>query len=84
MRVCVRLRTEGPNLQGGFRIISDEHPRRDHLADGPLSSLCAPSPSLSSFGAASVVMCCSARPASSSAPSVIPEDRLGRIIPVET
>ena len=45
----------------------DERPRRHHLADGPLSSLYAPSPSLSSFGAASVMMCCSARPASSSA-----------------
>ena len=56
----------------------DEYPRRHHLADGPLSSLYAPSPSLSSFGAASVIMCCSARPASSSAPFVLPEDRIGR------
>ena len=54
------------------------HPRRHHLADGPLSSLYTPSPSLSSFGAASVMMCCSARPACSSAPSVLPEDRIGR------
>ena len=54
----------------------DKHPRRHHLADGPLSSLYAPSPSLSSVGAASVMMCCSARPASSSAPSVLPEDRI--------
>ena len=58
----------------------DEHPRRHHLADGPLSSLYAPSPSLSSFGAASLMMCCSARPASSSAPSVLPEDLIGRNI----
>ena len=58
----------------------DEHPRRHHLADGPLSSLYAPSRSLSSFGAASVMMGCSARPASSSAPSVLPEDRIGRNI----
>ena len=60
------------------QMMPDEHPRRHHLADGPLSSLYAPSPSLSSFGAASVMMCCSARPASSSAPSVLPEDRIGR------
>ena len=40
----------------------DEHPRRHHLADG--SSLYAPSPSLSSFSAASVMLCCSAPPAS--------------------
>ena len=58
------------------QMTPDEHPRL-HLADGPLSSLYAPSPSLSSFGAASV-MCCSARPASSSAPSELPEDRIGR------
>ena len=51
----------------------DEHPRHRHLADGPLSSLYAPSPSLSSFGAASVMMCCSARPASSRAPSALPK-----------
>ena len=38
------------------------------------------SPSLSSFGAASVMMCCFARPASSSAPSVLPEDSIGRNI----
>ena len=62
------------------RMTPDEHPRRHHLADGPLSSLYAPSPSLSSFGAASVMMCCSARPASSRAPSVLPEDRVGRNI----
>ena len=30
------------------------------------------------FGAASVMMCCSARPASSSAPSVLPDDQIGR------
>ena len=55
-------------------------PRRHRLADGQLSSLYAPLPSFSSFGAASVMMCCSARPASSSAPSVLPEDRIGRTI----
>ena len=58
----------------------DEHPRRHHLADGPLSSLYAPSPSLSSFGAASVMTCRSARPASSSGPCVLPEDRISRNI----
>ena len=62
------------------QMTPDEYPRRHHLADGPLSSLCAPSPSLSSFGATSVVMCCSSRPASSSALSVLPEDRIGRNI----
>ena len=56
----------------------DEHLQRHYLADGPLSSFYAPSPSLSSFGAASVIMSCSARPACSSAPSVLPEDRIGR------
>ena len=58
------------------QMTPDKHPRRHHLADGPFSSLYAPSPSLSSCGAASVMMCCSARPASSSAPSVLPEDRV--------
>ena len=73
--------SEAPNLRGGFRKMTpDEHPRRHRLADGPLSSLYAPSPSLSSFGAASVMMCCSARPTSSSALSVLPEDRIGRNI----
>ena len=55
----------------------DENPRRRHLADGPLSSLYASSPTLGSFGAASVMMCCSARPASLRALSVLPEDRIG-------
>ena len=62
------------------QMTPDEHPRRHHLAGGPLSSLYAPSPSLSSFSAASVMMCCSARPASSSAPSVLPKDRISRNI----
>ena len=57
-----------------------EHPRRHYLADRPRSSLYAPSPSLSSFGAASVMMCYSARPASSRAPAVLPEDPLDRNI----
>ena len=53
-------------------------PRRHRLADGQLSSLYAPLPSFSSFGAASVMMCCSARPASSSVPYVLPKDWTGR------
>ena len=48
----------------------------DRLTDGQISSLYAP-PSFSSFGAVSI-MCCSARPASSSAPSVLPAYRSGR------
>ena len=42
-------------------------PRRHRLADGRLSSLHPPSPSFSSFGAASVMLWCSA-PACSGAP----------------
>ena len=81
VRVGVSAHSEALNLRGGFRKMTpDEHPRRHHLADGPLSSLYAPLLSLSSFGAAFVTMCCSARPASSSAPSVLPEDRSGRSI----
>ena len=83
-RVCAcvcpfSLRNSEP-MRWFSQMTPDEHPSRHHLADGPLSSLYAPSPSLSSFGAASVMMCCSARPASSSAPSVLPEDRIGRTI----
>ena len=62
------------------QMAPDEHLQRHYLADGPLSSFYAPSPSLSSFGAASVIMSCSARPACSSAPSRLPEDRIGRNI----
>ena len=81
MFVCVRLANRRSEPTRWFsQMTPDEHPRRHHLADGPLSSLCSPLPSLSSFGAASVAMCCSARPASSSAPSVPPEDRIGRNI----
>ena len=36
-----------------FQTAPDEDPRRHRLADGELSSLCRPSPSFSSFGAAS-------------------------------
>ena len=83
MRVCacvcpLSLRSSEPT-RWFSQMTPDEHPRRHHLADDPLS-LCAPSPSLSSFGAVSVVMRCSARPTSSSAPSGLPEDRIDRII----
>ena len=78
--MCVSLLIISEPTRWFSQMTPDEHPRRHHLADGPLSSLYAPSPSLSSFGAASVMMCCSARPASSSAPSVLPEDRIGRNI----
>ena len=70
--VCpLSLRNSEPTR--GFSLIKimtpNEHPRRHHHADGPLSPLCATSSILSSFGAASVMMCWCARPASSSAPS---------------
>ena len=48
-RVCARFHSETPNLRRGFVNDACEHPRRHHVADGPLSSLYAPSPSLSSF-----------------------------------
>ena len=73
------LAQKTPNLRGGFRKRRlTNTPRRHRLADGPLSSLYAPSLSFSSFGAASVMICCSARPASPSAPSVLPGDRISR------
>ena len=62
------------------QITPGEHPRRHNLADGLLSPLYAPSLRLSSFGAAFVMMACSARPASLCAPSMQPEDRIGRNI----
>ena len=77
--VCVRMLSENSEPTRWFsQTTPDEHPRRHRLADGQLSSLYAPLPSFSSFGVASVMMCCSTRPASSSAPSVVPEDRVGR------
>ena len=80
MCVCpLSLRNSEPT-RWFSQMTPDEHPRRHHLADGPLSLLYVPSPSLSSFGAASVMTCCSARPAFSSAPYVLPEDRIGRNI----
>ena len=80
MHVCVRSVRSCERTRWFSQMTPDEHPRRHHLADGPLSSLYTPSPSLSSFGATSVMMCCSARHASSSAPSVLPEDRIDRNI----
>ena len=80
VRVCpLSLRNTEPT-RWFSQMTPDEHPRHHHLSDGSLSALHAPSPSLSSFGAASVVMYCFARPASSSAPSVLPKDRIGRDI----
>ena len=63
-----------------LRTRPDENPPTPPPRPWPTLTLYAPSPSLSSFDAASVMMCCSARPASSSAPSVLPEDRIGRNI----
>ena len=54
------------------QMTPDEHPWLHHLADCPHSSLYALSPSLSSYSAASVMMCCSALPVSLNAPSVLP------------
>ena len=68
--MCVPGCTQNtPNLRCGFLIHRLAYtPRRHRLADGQLSSLYALSPNFSSFGAAFVMLCCSARPASSSAP----------------
>ena len=68
--VCPPTHTRSEPTRWFSQMKPDEHPRRDHLADGPRSSFYAPEASLSSFGAASVMMYCSDRPASSSAPSV--------------
>ena len=69
-RLCVSACTQKcPNLRRGFlkRRLTNI-PRCHRLADGQLSSLYAPSPSFSSFGAASVMLCCSAPPAYLSSP----------------
>ena len=67
MCVCVRLHSE---YSKPTMLISqttpDEHPRRHRLAGGQLSSFYPPSPSFSSFGAASVMYC--SAPACSSTP----------------
>ena len=57
-----------PNLRCFLKRRLTNTPRRHRLADGQLSSLYPPSPSFSSFGAASVMLCCSP-PASSGTPS---------------
>ena len=69
---------KAPNLRCFLKRRLRNTAGRHCLADGQLSSLYAPLSSFSSFGAASVMMCCSVRSASSSAPSVLPEDRIGR------
>ena len=58
-----------PNLRCRFikRRLTNT-PRRHRLTDGQLSSLDRPSPSVSSFGASPVMLCCSAPPAWSSSP----------------
>ena len=80
--VCVRVSAcslKTPNPRGGFRKRRLTNTTRRHrLADGQLTSLYAPLPSISSFGATYVMMRCSTRPASSSAPSVLHEDRIDR------
>ena len=78
--VCVCPPAHRRSQPKRWQMTPDEHPQRHQLSDGPFLWLCAPSPSLRSCDAASVVMCCSARPASSSAPSGLPEDRIGRNI----
>ena len=79
-RVHVRILGSSEHTRWFSQMTPDEHPRRNHLADGPLSSREASSLGMSSFGAASVMMCCSARPACSSAPSVLSEVRISRNI----
>ena len=75
------MRTEGPNPLSVFCERSLTRGRRRHHLDGRRHSpTYSPTPSLTSLGVASVVMCCSARPASLSAPSVPPEDRIVRNI----
>ena len=63
------------------RTCPTKKPRRPRLADGSSPHFTHPSlPTFSSFGAASMMMCCSARPTSSNAPSVLSADRIGRNI----
>ena len=71
-----------PNLRCGFRKRRLKNtPQRHALPMASSHHFTHPHPSFSSFGVAPVMMCCSARPASSSEPirpSVVPEDRIGR------
>ena len=57
-----------PNLRCFLKRRLTNTPRRHRLTDGQLSSLDRPSPSVSSFGASPVMLCCSAPPAWSSSP----------------
>ena len=74
---------KNPNLRCGFlkRRLTNSL-RRHRLADGQLSSLYAPSPIFSSFGVASVILCCSAPPTSSSAPlrPSVPYPSIGLVV----
>ena len=66
MSACTQ---NAPNLRCCFlKRRPTNTPRGHRLANGQLSSFYAPSPSFSSFGAASVMLYCSAPPASSSTP----------------
>ena len=70
VRACVSVCTQKtPNLRCSFlKRRPTNTPRRHRLADGQLSSFYPPSPSFSSFGAASVMLCCSAPPLCSRTP----------------
>lgn len=62
--VCVRLRPETPNLRCRFRKRRLRNtPCRHRLAGGQLSPLYRTLPNVSSFGAASAMLCCCAPPA---------------------
>ena len=68
---------KAPSLYRGIRKRRPMNsPRLHRLVNGQLSSHYAPLPSISALAAAPVIMCCSDRPASSSAPSVVPEVRM--------
>ena len=78
--VCVRMPSEPPNLRGVVRRRRLTNTLRRHRLWRARITLRTPQHFIS-FGAAStinVTMCCSARLASSSAPSVLAEDRIGR------
>ena len=77
MSSCVSTYTQkSPNLRGGFHTTPDEHSLTPPLCRwSPLIALRTP-PCFSSFSAACVTGCCSARPASWSTPYVLPEKRI--------
>ena len=68
--MCVFACTQKtPNLRSCFlKRRQTNTPRRHRPDDGQLSSIYPPSLSFSSFGAASVMLCCSSPPASSNTP----------------